>query len=75
MAKRRRRINLGAVTKQDFVAIANIMCGTSAKEGTIEALGNYFATSNPRFDRSRFEKAARCDRAAPASRTKSQWGV
>lgn len=75
MAKRKRKMsaNLGEVTKKDFVAIANILCGSGAPEGTVEALGNYFASANPRFDRARFERASRCDRQAPKSRTRSQW--
>lgn len=78
MARRRRKkgfrirfkrkfpfVQFGAVTKQDFVAIANILCGTRAPNGTVEAMANYFATSNPRFDRARFEKAATCGVGRP----------
>ena len=56
---------LGEVTRKDFVAIANILCGSGAPNGTVETLANYFSTTNARFDRARFERAARCDRPAP----------
>jgi hypothetical protein len=56
MAKRRRRrgIQLGEVSKKDFVAIAEILCETHASSATKERLASYFGSQNPRFDQDRF---------------------
>jgi hypothetical protein len=54
---RRRRINLGAVTKQDFVAIANILCSEGASARVKQRFADYFGSQNPRFDTGRFLKA------------------
>ena len=63
MAKRRRkRSNLGAVTKQDFVGIANVLCENGARAAVVTGIANYVASKNPRFARERFVGAAKCRR-------------
>jgi len=68
MARRRKRlrlsrkfpfISLGAVTKQDFVALANAFCRHGASDALVNDVTNYFASQNPRFDRGRFVAATR----------------
>ncbi len=60
--RRRRRINLGEVTKSDFIAIAKILSSECASHSVTKRLANYFGGVNPRFDKSRFLKAASCSR-------------
>jgi hypothetical protein len=55
--RRRRRINLGGVSKQDFVAIANILCTERASTVLKQRFADYFGNQNPRFDTARFLKA------------------
>ena len=59
MRKRRslKRVNLGEVTKKDFVALSKILCRNSASPGLVDDLANYFGSQNPRFDKSRFVRA------------------
>lgn len=45
---------LGEPTKQDFVAVAKIFCRRGASDGLVSDFSDYFASQNPRFDRSRF---------------------
>lgn len=61
MARTRRRSRtLGEVTKQDFVAIAGVLCRTGADMPVVRGLASYFRSANPRFDESRFAAAATC---------------
>lgn len=57
---RRRRKTLGEPTKQDFVAIAQILCRNRVGQRVVEDMSDYFAAKNPRFARGRFEEAAAC---------------
>lgn len=60
--RRRRRINLGEVTKSDFIAIAKILSSECAPPSIAKRLSDYFGSQNPRFDEARFRKAASCAR-------------
>lgn len=60
MAKR--KSSLGAVTKKDFMAIADVLCETGANKRTVEGLSRYFRSRNPRFNPSRFKAATRACR-------------
>ncbi len=60
--RRRRRINLGEVTKADFIAIAKILSSECAPPPVTRRLADYFGSANPRFDSSRFMAAAACKR-------------
>lgn len=55
--RRRRAVNLGAVTKKDFMALSKIMCHNGASESLIRGVADYFKEQNPRFDRERFVRA------------------
>lgn len=55
--RRRRRVNLGAVTKKDFMAMSKILCRNGASGGLVGDLADYFKSENPRFDRERFIRA------------------
>lgn len=57
--RRRRSSGLGEVTKKDFQAIATALCRNNASSGLVDDLTSYFASQNPRFDASRFQKATR----------------
>jgi hypothetical protein len=60
---RRRRINLGEVSKQDFIAIAKILCSERAPKALSQRFADYFGSQNPRFDEARFLKATQtCSR-------------
>jgi len=59
---RRRAKPLGEVTRQDFQAIAAILCDHAASEVLADSLARYFKNQNPRFDRSRFVRATRACR-------------
>lgn len=52
--RRRRPAMLQGVTKQDFVAIAEVLCTTGAPSETKHGIAGYFKSQNPRFDSSRF---------------------
>jgi hypothetical protein len=58
MKKRRSSKGLGAVTKGDFKAIAEILCGNAASRKLTHELSRYFISQNPRFDAKRFQRAA-----------------
>ena len=65
MPKRRRRsrtrMNLGEVTKKDFIGIADVLCRNSASPAVVTGLAHYFGGGNARFDRARFIAAtAKC---------------
>ena len=60
--RRRRRTNLGEVTKSDFIAIAKILSSECAPKSVTNRLADYFGNANPRFARDRFLKAASCAR-------------
>jgi len=62
MARRRRTRGLGEVVKKDFVAIAGILRSHCASDAVVSDLATYFRRQNPRFDTSRFVKAAVCRR-------------
>ncbi len=53
-ARRRRQINLGKVTKQDFIVIAKILSSECAPKSVTNRLADYFGE--------RFLKAASCMR-------------
>lgn len=55
--KRRRKVNLGAVTQKDFVAMSKILCRNGASDRLIGSLADYFGEQNPHFDRTRFIRA------------------
>ena len=57
--RRRRRINLGEVTKRDFVSIAKIFCQRHAPVGLVEDIADYFKSQNPRFNTDRFMAATK----------------
>lgn len=61
MAKRRKRtrVNLGAVTTQDFVAIAKISCVHNVPDGAVRAMAHYFGSKNPRFNTERYIAATK----------------
>lgn len=50
---------LGEPTKQDFVAVAKIFCHRGASPELVGDFTDYFASQNPRFDRSRFLAATK----------------
>jgi hypothetical protein len=56
--RRARHMNLGAVSKGDFVAIADILCQGGASSSLVHGFTSYFARQNPRFQSDRFERAA-----------------
>lgn len=60
MAKRKRRSRtmFGAVSKGDFVAIADILCTEGASQPLVQRFSHYFGSQNPRFNIKRFEAAA-----------------
>lgn len=59
MTKRKRKSRtLGAPTKQDFVALADLLCNHRASSELIHGVANHFARQNPRFDAARFAAAA-----------------
>lgn len=60
--RRRRRTNLGEVTKSDFIAIANILSSECAPPSITRRIADYFGNQNPRFARGRFLAAASCKR-------------
>lgn len=61
--RRTRRTNLGEVTKQDFIAIAKILCTERAPASLSQRFAGYFGSQNPRFDEARFLKATQtCSR-------------
>lgn len=62
MKRRRRRTNLGEVTKQDFIAIAKILSSECAPAALTQRIADYFGNQNPRFDKRRFQAAASCKR-------------
>jgi len=63
MARRKRRSSaFQGVSAQDFRAVAGALCTHGASAGLVSALSDHFARSNPRFDRTRFERAASCQR-------------
>jgi hypothetical protein len=57
--RRRRRVNLGEVTKKDFVSIAKIFCQHRAPAGMVEDVADYFKSQNPRFNTDRFLAATK----------------
>lgn len=62
MAKRRKRSRargLRGVTKQDFVALADLFCEYNAPAALVVGTANYFKGQNPRFDSARFAAATR----------------
>ena len=58
----RRRVNLGEVTKKDFISIAKILSSECAPASVTERLADYFGSQNPRFAKGRFIAAAACKR-------------
>lgn len=48
-----------AMSRKDFKAVAEILATTTERENIARSLADYFATTNPRFDRARFLEAAR----------------
>lgn len=46
------------MTSRHFVAIADALRTTMASRATVRAVGDVLARFNPRFDRSRFDRAA-----------------
>ncbi len=59
MAARKKKNGLGAVTKKDFEAMADVLCTTRASARTVDGLARYFASQNPRFNASRFKAATK----------------
>jgi hypothetical protein len=61
--RRRKRRDLGAVSKQDFQAIGEILCHQGAAPSMTAAFARYFQGQNPRFDAARFSAfVAKCQR-------------
>jgi hypothetical protein len=60
--RRRRRINLGEVTKRDFIAIAKILGSECAPAQVTKRIADYFGSENPRFAKGQFIAAAACKR-------------
>jgi len=48
-----------AMSRKDFVAVANILKTAKDRDEITEKIADLFATVNPRFDRERFMKAAK----------------
>lgn len=59
MARKRRKMNFGAVTRQDFVALANIFCMYDAPDRVVDGVADYFKSQNSRFDTTRFKRATK----------------
>jgi len=58
MKRRRKKTMLGQPTKQDFEAIAEILCEFKADGRLTSALGIHFQRRNPRFSFDRFYAAS-----------------
>jgi hypothetical protein len=56
MATRRRKplSGLGALSKQHYVAVADLLCKHRASSDLIRAFADYFGVDNSRFDGLRF---------------------
>ena len=61
--KRRRKRALGATSKQDYIAIGNILCRNNASPKLVSEIAGYFHEENPAFSPITFQAhVAKCKR-------------